>query len=106
MDAGDDAEVLTVIGSTRDHEDNNPIDGAGARRFGQSGNCAGRRRRGPKTAAQETPELEEIVVTAEKRESTVQKTPISMVAISQADIEARRGCRISARLLQERPASP
>ncbi len=33
--------------------------------------------------------LEEIVVTAEKRESTVQKTPISMTAISQAEILAR-----------------
>jgi outer membrane receptor protein involved in Fe transport len=33
--------------------------------------------------------LEEIVVTAEKRESTVQKTPISMIAISQADIQAQ-----------------
>jgi iron complex outermembrane recepter protein len=44
---------------------------------------------GRKTSAQETSELEEIVVTAEKRESTVQKTPVSMVAISQADIEAR-----------------
>ena len=33
--------------------------------------------------------LEEIVVTAEKRESTVQKTPISMTAISGADLQAR-----------------
>jgi iron complex outermembrane receptor protein len=33
--------------------------------------------------------LEEIVVTAEKRESTVQKTPISMTAISEAEIQAR-----------------
>jgi outer membrane receptor protein involved in Fe transport len=33
--------------------------------------------------------LEEIVVTAEKRESTVQKTPISMTAISEAEILAR-----------------
>jgi iron complex outermembrane receptor protein len=33
--------------------------------------------------------LEEIVVTAEKRESTVQKTPISMTAVTQADIEAQ-----------------
>jgi iron complex outermembrane recepter protein len=41
-----------------------------------------------KTAGKETA-LEEIVVTAEKRESTVQKTPISMVAISEAEIQAR-----------------
>ena len=33
--------------------------------------------------------LEEIVVTAEKRESTVQKTAISMMAISEAEIQAR-----------------
>src|SRR5665213_135363 len=33
-------------------------------------------------------ELQEIVVTAEKRESTVQKTPISMTAISGADLQA------------------
>jgi iron complex outermembrane recepter protein len=41
-----------------------------------------------KTAAKETG-LEEIVVTAEKRESTVQKTPISMTAISEAEMQAR-----------------
>src|SRR6202451_3146169 len=35
-----------------------------------------------------TQELTEIVVTAEKRESTVQKTPISMTAISGADLQA------------------
>ena len=34
-------------------------------------------------------QLEEIVVTAEKRESTVQNTPISLTAVSGADIEAR-----------------
>ena len=33
--------------------------------------------------------LEEIVVTAEKRDSTVQKTPISMTAISGADLQQR-----------------
>jgi len=33
-------------------------------------------------------EMKEIVVTAEKRESTVQKTPISMTAISGADLQA------------------
>jgi iron complex outermembrane receptor protein len=42
-----------------------------------------------KTAAKETTGLEEIVVTAEKRESTVQKTPISMTAISEAEMQAR-----------------
>jgi iron complex outermembrane receptor protein len=41
-----------------------------------------------KTSVKETG-LEEIVVTAEKRESTVQKTPISMTAISEAEIQAR-----------------
>jgi iron complex outermembrane receptor protein len=34
-------------------------------------------------------ELQEIVVTAEKRESTVQKTPISMTAISGSDLQAQ-----------------
>jgi len=33
-------------------------------------------------------ELQEIVVTAKKRESTVQKTPISITAISGADLQA------------------
>jgi iron complex outermembrane receptor protein len=41
-----------------------------------------------KALAKETG-LEEIVVTAEKRESTVQKTPISMTAISEAEMQAR-----------------
>ncbi len=40
-------------------------------------------------AAKETSALEEIVVTAEKRESTVQKTPISMTAITEAEIQAQ-----------------
>ncbi len=34
-------------------------------------------------------QLEEVIVTAEKRESTVQTTPISLTAVSGADIEAR-----------------
>src|ERR1017187_7788535 len=34
-------------------------------------------------------DLQEIVVTAEKRESTVQKTPISMTAISGSDLQAQ-----------------
>jgi outer membrane cobalamin receptor len=34
-------------------------------------------------------QLEEIIVTAEKRESTVQTTPISLTAVSGADIQER-----------------
>src|SRR5258707_15622477 len=34
-------------------------------------------------------DLQEVVVTAEKRESTVQKTPISMTAVSGADLQAQ-----------------
>ncbi len=37
----------------------------------------------------DAPKLEEIVVTAEKRESTVQTTPISLTAVSGADIQDR-----------------
>ncbi len=39
--------------------------------------------------AQSSTDLEEIVVTAEKRESTVQKTPISMTVLSGADLQAQ-----------------
>jgi iron complex outermembrane receptor protein len=42
-----------------------------------------------RAAGKDTTSLEEIVVTAEKRESTVQKTPISMTAVSEAEILAR-----------------
>src|SRR5579863_9877305 len=44
---------------------------------------------GPGTQPQPEQELQEIVVTAEKRESTVQKTPISITAISGADLQAQ-----------------
>jgi iron complex outermembrane receptor protein len=46
--------------------------------------------------------LEEIVVTAEKRESTVQKTPISLTAITGADIQDRGLTDLSS-LLQSVP---
>jgi iron complex outermembrane recepter protein len=36
-----------------------------------------------------SPELQEIVITAEKRESTVQKTPISITAISGVELQAQ-----------------
>jgi outer membrane receptor protein involved in Fe transport len=44
---------------------------------------------GPAVAAAQDQELVEIVVTAEKRESTVQKTPISMTAISGSELQAQ-----------------
>jgi iron complex outermembrane receptor protein len=43
----------------------------------------------PAVGATQDQELQEIVVTAEKRESTVQKTPISMTAISGAELQAQ-----------------
>jgi iron complex outermembrane receptor protein len=42
-----------------------------------------------RAAAKDSGGLEEIVVTAEKRESTVQKTPISMTAITEAELQSR-----------------
>ena len=47
-------------------------------------------------------QLEEIVVTAEKRETTVEKTPISLTAVSGADIQDR-GFTDSASLMQTVP---
>src|SRR5579862_1547264 len=47
-------------------------------------------------------QLEEVVVTAEKRESTVQTTPISLTAVSGADIQARGLTDLSA-LVQSVP---
>jgi iron complex outermembrane recepter protein len=43
----------------------------------------------PSPAAAQKTGLEEIVVTATKRETTIQNTPISITAVSGADIEAR-----------------
>jgi outer membrane receptor protein involved in Fe transport len=39
--------------------------------------------------AQQAVDLQEVVVTAEKRDSTVQKTPISLTAITGADLQAQ-----------------
>jgi iron complex outermembrane recepter protein len=44
---------------------------------------------GSTTRTQPTTNLEEVVVTAEKRDSTVQKTPISLTAISGAELQAQ-----------------
>jgi iron complex outermembrane recepter protein len=44
---------------------------------------------GPAVAAAQDQELVEITVTAEKRDSTVQKTPISMTAISGSELQAQ-----------------
>ena len=47
-------------------------------------------------------QLEEIVVTAEKRETTAEKTPISLTAVSGADI-LNRGITDLASLMQSVP---
>ena len=49
-------------------------------------------------ATSESNQLSEIVVTAEKRESTVQNTPISLTAVSQADIQSRGATDITSLL--------
>ncbi len=54
------------------------------------------------TASTSTPELEEIVVSAEKRESTVQRTPISITAISGAELQ-QRGISSLLQVAQETP---
>src|SRR6266404_5388193 len=43
----------------------------------------------PKTPEKKPEQLQEVVVTAEKRESTVQHTPISLTAVSGAEIQER-----------------
>ena len=52
----------------------------------------------------DTGQLEEIVVTAEKRESTIETTAISLTAVSGADI-VNRGFTDLASLMQTVPAS-
>jgi outer membrane receptor for ferrienterochelin and colicin len=49
-----------------------------------------------------TGQLDEVVVTAQKRTSTVQDTPISMVAVTGADLQAR-GITSFANLAQATP---
>jgi iron complex outermembrane recepter protein len=56
----------------------------------------------PPAAVSSKHELEEIVVTAEKRSSTVQKTPISMTAISGQELQ-ERGVNGIEQALQEVP---
>src|SRR4030088_1156608 len=53
-------------------------------------------------AHSDSSQLEEVVVTAEKRESTVQTTPISLTAVSGADIQDRGLTDLSS-LLQSVP---
>ena len=53
-------------------------------------------------SANKSDELQEIVVTAEKRESTVQKTPISITAITGADL-VERGVTTAQGLASEVP---
>jgi iron complex outermembrane recepter protein len=57
--------------------------------FAQTAAQTGQSGTDTRAAAKESVGLEEIVVTAEKRESTVQKTPISMTAITEAELLSR-----------------
>src|SRR5690348_7364004 len=54
------------------------------------------------TRAQPATDLAEVIVSAEKRDSTVQKTPISMTAISGADLQAQ-GVNSLAEVAQQVP---